>query len=174
MILARFIQIVNTQLRPVERRLDPPQRSRVQLLVDLDCDQHLLPWIRCLDESYYVRDWRRRASQIQPRDFVQGCAPRGRNEKDQPMVRRQAALGEKRFVVAMLQIDRSVQAGDIALRQFVDLPVELASHALRTREVSQDPVERVARTGKGVDDRKMSGFGKSRDNAGDVLADATS
>ena len=35
MILACFIQMVNKQVRPVDRRLDLTQRSRVELLVDL-------------------------------------------------------------------------------------------------------------------------------------------
>src|ERR1700745_3615595 len=101
MVPARFIQIVNKQVRPVERRLDLTQRSRVELLVDLDCDQHPLPRIRCLDEFYYFRDLRRGASQIQPSDFVEGCAPRWRNEKDKPMIRRRSESSEKRSVVAM-------------------------------------------------------------------------
>jgi hypothetical protein len=50
-VLACFVQVVDPQLRPVEQHLDLTQGSRVDLLVDLVCEEHSLTWIFCSDES---------------------------------------------------------------------------------------------------------------------------
>ena len=79
---------------------------------------------------------------------------------------------KKRLVVAMLQVDSSVQARDVALRPLVHLAVELACQTLRVRNVSQDPVERIARAGERINDGEMYCFGQSCGDTSDVPRDA--
>jgi hypothetical protein len=158
--------------RTVEQHFDVTEGSQVDLLVDLVREEHSLTWICFSDVAKDVSDGRRRASQIQPSDLVEGFAPGRRNKKNKPMVRRQVAGREKRLVVAVLQVDCSIQSRDVALRQLVYLAVDLARQALRVREMSQDPVERITRAGKGINDGEMRCFRQSCGDTGDVLADA--
>jgi hypothetical protein len=91
-VFASVVQVVDSQFRPIEQRLDVTQGGLVELLVDLGCQQYPLTWICSADVSNDVSDWRRRASQIEPSDFVEGCAPRRGYEKNKHMIRSQAAV----------------------------------------------------------------------------------
>jgi hypothetical protein len=98
--------------RAVQHRQPIGKDKRV---IDLDRQQHFLASICSPDVANDVGDGRR-VLQIQTDDFFQCFAPWRRDKKDKRMVRRDVTGRANRSVVAMLQVDCSVQASDVALR----------------------------------------------------------
>ena len=70
------------------------------------------------------------------------------------MRRRKAILTEQFSEIAMQQTDWSVERRDVVSSHLEDRLLELKAEPLRARQMPEDRVETVARTGEGIDDAK--------------------
>ena len=77
--------------------------------------------------------------------------PRAADEDRRRRVRGRRSLGKERLVAALEELDWSAQEGEIAAGELEHHRVQLEAQAHRARQVLQDPMQRVARAGEGVE-----------------------
>src|SRR4029450_4533202 len=114
---------------------------------------------------------RLRAPEIEACYLIQRSAPRRRHEHDQRMPRGQLASVEAGEEVAVLEGNAPIQTGDVATCELEHLRIELEGESLRGRHVTEDPVKRVAGSGKRRDDGRGRASRQRAGRRSNVAAD---
>src|SRR5262249_48609058 len=130
MVAASNIEVVNLQARPVEVCLQLVQRVWLELFVDLDRKQQFLLATGFGNSRDDLRDGRLSPPQVEPLLFVERLAPGRGDEHNDGMIAREVAPRQQGKIVAMVQLDGPVKAGNVVPGELVHLNVHFKSDAV--------------------------------------------
>src|SRR5262245_24555576 len=154
MILPRHVELVQTLCRPVEAGLDVDHRGRKEDLVDLDRTQKMIVRKRVEQDVHDLGDRRRGAPQVEAGRLVERITPRRGDERNDQIVAGRGHGAKARQEVSIANVDRRLDDPKIALRDREHARIGLEPDASRTRDVTQQPVQRIARAGERIDDQR--------------------
>src|SRR5262245_30499641 len=101
MLHALDIDVVDSQVRPLEPLREIAQRSGFEMLMDLNHIEHAIVWVDALEILDDLRNRWLCPSQLQPGRLAQRIPPRRRQEGNNKLVRRQAMRREERLVISV-------------------------------------------------------------------------
>jgi hypothetical protein len=168
---ARHVDIVNPKVRPIERRLDRLECGRLVHFMNFGHIKRRLRAVDLLEISNDFQDGRFGSVEVQAGDRMEGISPRRGQEDNDTMLRRMFVGAYQILVTTLNKLDRSLEVRDVARRQVKDGRLDLETDAFRSRQVPEDSVESIARSGEWIDDADGPAAGGTRDNFGDIFPD---
>src|SRR5215471_11335996 len=150
-LLAGHVLVEDSQLRPVEARPHLGEGAWNEPFVHLNDTEERVRADVSTEDVQDLGDGRRRAPEIEAARSVERLAPRRCDEDDEELAFGQAHIGEAGHVIDVQNLHGQSESLQIGSGEGKDSGIHLESQAPSPRHVTQQPVERVAGSGKEVD-----------------------